>query len=409
MHDVLVIGAGPAGLAIAAALCDAGLAVANLTPGAAPVLWPNTYGIWRDELEPLGLAHLLGHQWTEGVVYAGGRDLTLDRVYGLFDNAKLQSHLLAPCDGAGMTWLRGSAAAVAHQPRHSVVTTQNGDALSARIVVDASGHQPVLVQRPPFAQVAYQAAYGIVGTFSAPPVGSQQLVFMDYRNDHLSPAERSGPPTFLYAMALGHGEYFVEETSLAHCPALSFDLLEQRLSKRLAFMDVQVLEARHIERCLFPMNLPLPYLHQAVVGYGGAASMVHPASGFQVGAALKRAPTVAEAIVRALTASDSSPSRTARAAWQALWPPDRVRRRHLYGFGLENLLRFDAQHINAFFAAFFQLPPAQWAGYLSDTLSTREVLQTMASLFRQAPSEVRLALARSVGSEVGLLWRVVKG
>ena len=37
---------------------------------------------------------------------------------------------------------------------------------------------------------------------------------MDYRNDHLNEEQRKEPPTFLYAMDMGNGKYFLEETSL---------------------------------------------------------------------------------------------------------------------------------------------------------------------------------------------------
>jgi lycopene beta-cyclase len=59
--------------------------------------------------------------------------------------------------------------------------------------------------------------------FLVPPIPPQQMVLMDYRDDHLSPSERAAPPTFLYAMDLGDGVFFVEETSLAHCPAISLE------------------------------------------------------------------------------------------------------------------------------------------------------------------------------------------
>ena len=42
-----------------------------------------------------------------------------------------------------------------------------------------------------------------------------RFVLMDYRCDHLRDDQRSEPPTFLYAMDLGDGVFFVEETSLA--------------------------------------------------------------------------------------------------------------------------------------------------------------------------------------------------
>ena len=67
MADVLVIGAGPAGLAIAAELCDRGLQVTGLAPQAPSTLWVNTYGIWTDELEALGHSELLAHSWDNTV------------------------------------------------------------------------------------------------------------------------------------------------------------------------------------------------------------------------------------------------------------------------------------------------------------------------------------------------------
>ncbi len=241
------------------------------------------------------------------------------------------------------------------------------------------------------------------------PCGAGQLVLMDYRTEHLSPQEQTAPPTFLYAMDLGGGRYFVEETSLAHAPALSFELLEQRLHQRLAWLGVQVGAVEHIERCLFPMNLPLPDLTQPVLGYGGAASMVHPASGYQVGAALRRAKPVAQAIAAALRSLDASPAQVAQAGWQALWPAAEVRKRALYLFGLQSLLRFDSQGLSEFFAAFFQLPAPLWHGYLSNTLATPEVLDTMARLFGQASNRVRGTLLRSAGPGAGLLLRAFLG
>ncbi len=87
MADILVIGAGPAGLAIAAALCRTGVSVAGLSAGDPAMIWPNTYGIWRDELEPLGLSHLVGPHWSDCVSYAADRELVHKRAYALIDKA----------------------------------------------------------------------------------------------------------------------------------------------------------------------------------------------------------------------------------------------------------------------------------------------------------------------------------
>jgi lycopene cyclase-like protein len=404
--DALVIGAGPAGLAIAAYLGGKGLRVAGLAPKPPQAPWPNTYGIWCDELEPLGLTHLLSHRWKDCVMYAGTMEIALHRDYGLLDKAKLQEHFLQGGDRAQVQWHLGTAREIQHDTHHAQITTTEGQTFAARIVVDASGHKPALVQRPAQDQVAYQAAYGIVGRFSAPPIAPQRFVLMDYRSDHLSVEDRIQPPTFLYAMDLGEDVYFVEETSLAACPAVSFEELERRLHLRLAAQGVSVTEVHHVEHCLFPMNLALPDLEQPVVGFGGAASMVHPASGYMVGSLLRRGPALAGAIAQALE-SNLSPQETAQAAWNALWPRERVRKHDLYLFGLENLMQFSETELQHFFAAFFHLPRPDWAGFLADTLPMPDLVRAMVGLFGKATPDVRLRLMQGAWRDRHLLWRVL--
>ena len=268
--DVLVIGAGPAALAIAAALVQRGVQVQGLAPADPAAPWPNTYGIWGPEVDAQGLEPLLEYRWSNtGSNF--GPDLASPATphgldYGLFDRARLQLHWLEPCRQAGVIWHRGEASAVAHDRQGSTVRCADGRELRARLVLDASGHQAVFVQRPDDGPVAGQAAYGVVGTFSQPPVADGEFVLMDFRCDHLSEAERRcGPPTFLYAMDFGGGVFFVEETSLALAPPVPYDVLRDRLHRRMAHRGVAVQSVQHEEFCLFPMNLPLPDLEQQVV------------------------------------------------------------------------------------------------------------------------------------------------
>ena len=406
MVDALVMGSGPAGLSIAAALCREGLDVMGLSPTLPSEKWTNTYGIWRDELEPFGLTGLLSHHWSDCVVYAHQDEIPLHRSYGLLDKDKLQAYFLEQCEKGQISWHQGIGASLKHTPHGSVVTTQTGADIAARVVIDASGHQPAFIQRPS-SPIAYQAAYGIVGRFSSPPVRPQQFVLMDYRSDHLSAAERTKPATFLYAMDLGNDVYFVEETSLANRPAVSFEVLEQRLYRRLSFRGVEVKEVHHIERCLFPMNLPLPFLDQPVFGFGGAASMVHPASGYLVGSLLRHAPAVAASIARALDHETASPIHIAQSAWHTLWTPERIRKHDLYLFGLDNLMQFEEENLHRFFATFFRLPLPQWSGFLADALSMPELLQAMLGLFSQTTNGVRKELIRSAWHERKLLWHAL--
>ena len=100
---------------------------------------------------------------------------------------------------------------------------------------------------------------------------------------------------------------------LSASPPVGFDVLERRLNQRLAARGVSITEVHEVERCLFPMNLPMPDFSQPVVGFGGAASMVHPATGYMVGALLRRSPSLADAIATAVNAPLSSPASIAQA------------------------------------------------------------------------------------------------
>lgn len=411
--DVLVIGAGPAALAIAAELADRGLMLRGLAALDPAAPWPNTYGIWGPELDRLGLQELLEHRWSDCLSDFSPPQQPRPPIrhpidYGLFDRARLQRHWLERCEGAGMVWERAEASAIAHDREGSTVTARDGRQWRARLVIDASGHQPVFVQRPDEGPVAGQAAYGIVGTFSAPPVQPGQFVLMDYRSDHLTAEERlEGPPTFLYAMDLGGGRFFVEETSLALAPPVPYAVLRQRLERRLAHVGVRVHSVDHEEFCLFPMNLPLPDLRQQVVGFGGAASLVHPASGYMVGSLLRRAPALAQAIADGLADPTLDAPALARKAWQALWPLELRRKHALYRFGLEKLMRYPEDQLRLFFSTFFSLPTVQWYGFLTNTLSLPQLVAAMLRLFALAPWSVRWGLMQQQGRELALLLRLI--
>ena len=412
--DGLVIGAGPAALAIAAELGERGLSVAALAPADPSAPWANTYGIWAREVDDLGLGHLLSHRWDDSVSHfgPGGGDpeglIRHGRAYGLFDKAALQGYWLERCARSGVRWHQGRAETIHHDATCSTVTTAEGEEWRARLVVDASGHAPVFVRRGSDGPVAGQAAYGIVGRFSAPPIPPGQFVFMDYRPDHLTEAERREPPTFLYAMDLGEGICFVEETSLALAPAVPFPTLQARLRRRLAHRGVEVREVRHEEFCLFPMNPPLPDPRQRVVGFGGAGGMVHPASGYMVGGLLRRAPDLADAIASALAAGLVG-SELAEAAWAGLWSGELRWKHAFFRFGLEKLMRFDEARLRHHFHTFFQLPAAQWTGFLTNTLPPRQLLAAMVGLYGQAPWDVRWGLMALQGREGALLGRMLAG
>ena len=406
-----MIGGGPAALAIASELVKRGVDVEGLSTNDPAAPLQNTYGIWGREVDCLGLGNLLGHRWVDSVSYfeSPGSEAAFPHHldYGLLDKTRIQEHWLNQCGKGSMVWHRGKAKQIHHGLQASKVITEAGEMLESRLVIDASGHDSKLVQRPDEGPVAGQAAYGIVGRFSKAPVSAGQFVLMDYRSDHLGEIERNAePPTFLYAMDLGDGVFFIEETSLALAPAVPIAVLKDRLHRRLAQRNISVLEVHHEEFCLFPMNLPLPDLNQQVVGFGGSASMVHPASGYLVGALLRRAPGLADAVVSGLRA-DLDSAELACLAWQALWPLGLRRKHALYRYGLEKLMRFQERQLREFFATFFSLSIDEWYGFLTNTLTFTQLLGSMIHLFAISPWRVRWGLMQQQGRELSLLLRIL--
>ena len=396
--DVLVMGGGPAALCIASELHQRGVLVEGIAPNPVDAPWPNTYGIWAKELELLGLDDLLEHRWSHTVSFygAGGSDLEDQATqhgmdYGLFDRHKLQQYWLGR--GRGITWLQDSVDRIELEADCTRAHCASGKQRLARVVIDASGHRSPHIRRQDQGPVAGQAAYGVVGRFSKAPVEPGQFVLMDFRCDHLSPEQRKQPPTFLYAMDFGDGVFFVEETSLALSPAVPEAELKHRLEQRLAKTGNAITEVIDEEHCLFPMNLPLPDFNQSLLAFGGAASMVHPASGYMVGALLRRGPGLAEALAAALKQQPSLGSAAlARLGWQALWPMELALRHRLFQFGLGRLMGFDERLLRRHFTCFFQLSQDDWSGFLTNTLPLPQLMGVMLRLFAISPWDVRRGL-----------------
>jgi lycopene cyclase-like protein len=394
--DVLVVGGGPAGLAAAAACAATGLHVGLLTDDPA-ARWTQTYGAWLDELVAAGFDGVTAHRWTDTRVRTGGGgDRSLGRTYCLIDNDRLRSALLARAAGATVT--AGRAVALELHDDRVVVTTTGGARHSARAVIDASGQPPVFARRRHGA-LAYQTAFGMVATFDRPPIPAGTACLMDLDARPFGAAE---PATFLYAMDLGDGRWFVEETCLARRPALPLHVLEQRLRRRLAARGAQPQQVLTVERCAFAMDPPLPARGPAIA-FGAAAAMVHPATGYHVATALRRAPELAWAVREALATRETS-SAVAAAVSDAVWPGVLRRQHALYRAGLEVLLRLDVPATQRFFDAFFALPAARWSDYVSRTASPAQIQATMLRLMWALPWDVRRAVLRAVAQRPARRW-----
>lgn len=376
--DVAVIGDGPAGLALAAACAQQGLAV-KVVGEDRP--WPATYGLWLDDvpwLPELCFAHLAAR-----VVVHGQRRHEIARAYGVVDNEALRGHL-----GRGVAVTGARADALQHFRWGTRVVAADGD-IDARLVVDASGAGGF--RRPaPERLTAVQSAYGVV--MAAPPgrFDAGAVTLMDLRS-----VPGTGDPSFCYVVPVADG-WLVEETVLAARPPVDPARLQARLVERLAIgrtrmvAEQLVADGGRAELVAIPMGGPLPTARGPVVAFGAAAGYVHPATGFSVAGSLRAVPRVAGAIAtaagRGTGATDPEAIRT------AVWPRALRRTRRLHGYGLEVLLGLGPAELATFFDEFFDLPLQQWAGYLRIDTPPAEISATMTTLFRRLPWRMRRRL-----------------
>ena len=70
-------------------------------------------------------------------------------------------------------------------------------------------------------------------------------------------------------------------------------------------------------------------------------------------------------------------------------------------------MRFDEKLLREFFGSFFQLPKNQWYGFLTDTLSLKEIVYAMCIMFIKASWSVKKGLMIMHGREFKMLLRII--
>jgi lycopene beta-cyclase len=388
--DVAVLGKGPAGLAAAVACAERGLRVAVVGPPG-PVRWRPEYGDWAEVLERAGAGPFLEHRWPwTAVGFGPDHRFRIERAYARVDKDALRDHLLQRIERAGGAMADGIACELRHNPAGTTVALAGGTTLRAGLVIDATGHDSPFVATEGGAPPAFQTAVGYTLADAADRADVADL--MDWTP--ADPDTPEWPPSFLYRLPFPDGRLFVEETVLAGRPAVPLAVLEDRLRRRLRRLGLDRHAVVSRELCRIPMGGALPAAGQRVVHFGGAARMVHPATGYQLAAALGAAPALADALADTLGRRGADPVAAAHAATAAVWPAPRRRARALFTFGLEVLLPLGRSDIAAFFSTFFAAPVERWARYLSPDAGPREVAALMADLFPRLPPPLRRHLVR---------------
>lgn len=378
--DVLVVGGGPAGLAVAGACARRGLTTGLLDPSPGRP-WTATYGMWSAEL-PADLPETVIAARAEARAFAV-TEHDLGWEYAVLDVPALQAHLLERVSGVRLYEGR-----TVGSPERGVVALADGTELRAAVVIDAGGRARPLDRRPARGVAAEQSAYGVVVDEDvAAPLTASGALFMDWRPRH----GEAGWPTFLYAIPLGRGRVLLEETSLARRPGLPLGTLRRRLHARLASHGVSSSAAIATEKVWFPLDQPR-HRGTGVLGFGAAAPFIHPATGFSVATSLRLAPRVAAAIDTGLA---TGPAEALTAAQVAVWPRTARTIHRFRRIGLEALLHMTPTEVPDFFETFFALPESHRWTYLTARDDVSGTAAAMTRLFRISDNRLRRHLVTS--------------
>ncbi|WP_207838926.1 lycopene cyclase family protein [Williamsia soli] len=364
--DLAVVGAGPAGRAIAHRGAGAGLCASIIDPDV-DARWKPTYAAWADDLPDWLMPSVVTASSPTVAVYTPARKV-LDRAYVTLGTAELQESLTL--DGVSVQPHR--AAVVGRDS----VQLDDGTVVRARCVVDARG------LRDPRAPA--QTAYGIVVARSVaePILEGAGAILMDWRGAHDDPT-----PTFLYVIPLDDDRVLLEETCLAAAPAMSIRELRGRLTARLGHLglDISDLDVLDTEKVHFALldTARRPWQPGRPLRFGAGGGMLHPATGYSVAESL----SAADELIGAVATGDD-PAR-------ALWPWQARAVYRLRVRGLTALLNLPQSDLAGFFDAFFAAPARHRRAYLSGRRHVGGTLGAMAGTAFHADMKLSGNIIRS--------------
>uniref|UniRef100_M8BD74 lycopene beta-cyclase n=1 Tax=Aegilops tauschii TaxID=37682 RepID=M8BD74_AEGTA len=204
----------------------------------------------------MGLSDCLDTVWPSASVFIDDHtSKSLHRPYARVARRKLKSTMMDRCIAHGVRFHQAKVAKVVHNEASSLLICDDGVAVPATVVLDATGFSRCLVQYDKPYNPGYQVAYGILAEVDEHPFDIDKMLFMDWRDSHLPEGSaikerNSRVPTFLYAMPFSPTRIFLEETSLVARPGLSMDDIQERMAARLRHLGIRIRSVEEDERCL---------------------------------------------------------------------------------------------------------------------------------------------------------------
>lgn len=271
--DLIVVGLGPAGAALAHRAHNRGWSVLGIDPGDR---WPATYGIFADEV-PLWLEPIPADGHCQPIV-VGQNTHHLGRDYITVDNAGLRKRLF--------DFPVVSAAAGRITP---YTVTAGGTCYRAKLIVDARG---VDVEDQP----VQQALGVLVDKKTSSEI--KDAVWMDLRR-----LDGVSAPTFHYRIPTTRGMLH-EETILVSSRTESWEVMEKALHERLQRDGASIGAGAgpllgRIERAVIAMDAP-DYDGPALA-YGARAGFTHPATGYSLATSFRFVDATLSALEPALS------------------------------------------------------------------------------------------------------------
>ena len=390
-YQVVIAGSGPSALSLAEKTVQKGLSTLIVSPSLGQCWKPN-YASWFDDVDGLGISLSIEETWVSPMVLLDDSTFELPFRYAKISTVQLQTLLEHRCTRDGVQFLCNKVESVQHTSKSSTVVLSNGEEIDCSVFVDATGKGEFLLREPSRAIQGYQSAYGVLLEVEDNPWERGEMSLMDFR----VPKECGqseiflSTPTFLYALPLGRKLVFLEETSLVAKEPLSFEELKQRLHIRMSSMNIEPIQILEEENCLIPMGGPRPSLKQRTLGFGAAAGLVHPATGYQLAHSIALSDVVAQALCVGL--KEGNVEEAVRLAWLQIWPKEKRRCWDMYQFGMEVLCSMTTVQTQEFFHTFFSIPNQSWKTFLSGRGTPADVSKAMAQVFVQAPFSLQKRL-----------------